>query len=127
MSAAALRLAGTPVEGESGGTDAPSPASFVCRVVGDTMAPDFNDGDVVVFDPTRRVCDGQACFVVVANDDGSDFRTFKRVRFLWEPGNTLTVRLEPINPAHHATEHPSAKVLGLYAAASVTRTITQQS
>src|SRR6185295_1886767 len=54
------------------------PDAFAARVVGDSMAPDYREGDVVVFSPARPVKSGTDCFVRLERDD---MMTFKRVVF----------------------------------------------
>ncbi len=42
--------------------------AFALRVIGDDMAPEFRDGQVVIVEPAGRVSSG--CFVVARLDDG---------------------------------------------------------
>jgi hypothetical protein len=128
-----LKLA--PVEGESGGKDAPEPAAiapappaeapaptpapepepFACRVTDATMEPEFREGDVVWFHPTAKPWSGQACFVRLA--DGSQM--FRRVRFAWAPGQPVTVMLWSDHT--EAREYPAEAVAGIYPAIELQR------
>ncbi len=46
--------------------------SFALRVIGDDMAPEFSDGQVIIVDPGGRVTPG--CFVVARLGDAMIFR-----------------------------------------------------
>jgi len=85
------------------------PQAFAARVVGDSMAPAFREGDIVVFSPNTPPESGDDCFVRFA-DDGAT--TFKRIFQTDE----RTIRLQPINPAHPAEVHPSKSINGLWPA-----------
>lgn len=99
------------------------PDAFACRVVGDSMTPDYREGDIVVFSPARPVKSGMDCFARIEPDHES---TFKRV-FI-EPGTGVEsgrelIRLQPLNPRYAARTLPREQVAGLYAAVSITRAI----
>jgi repressor LexA len=100
--------------------DIADPDAFACRVVGDSMAPEYREGDVVIFSPARAVKSGMDCFARIEPDHES---TFKRVYF--DSGNDggELIRLQPLNPAYAARVFPREQVAGLYAAVSVTRAI----
>jgi SOS-response transcriptional repressor LexA len=53
-----------------------SSSAFALRIKGDSMHPDFRDGDVVIVDPVKQPTPG--CFVVAKN--GSNDATFKKYR-----------------------------------------------
>lgn len=53
-----------------------SPAAFALQVVGDSMAPDFNDGDIIIVDPAEAPQPGD--FVWVEMEDGDSL--FRRYR-----------------------------------------------
>jgi len=74
------------------------PNAFALRVVGDSMAPKYAEGDVVVFSPAAPVASGDDCFVRFAPESpaGGDESTFKRVFF----DGPEQVRLQPINERH---------------------------
>ena len=40
---------------------------FALRVIGDTMAPEFKDGSIIIIDPSGVIADG--CFVLARHDD----------------------------------------------------------
>ncbi len=42
--------------------------AFALRVIGDDMAPEFGDGQIVIVEPAGKVTSG--CFVVARLDDG---------------------------------------------------------
>jgi phage repressor protein C with HTH and peptisase S24 domain len=68
--------------------DLHDPNAFAVRVVGDSMKPKFNEGDIVVFSPATEVHNGDDCFIRFAMPHET---SFKRVFF--EPDNK--VRLQP--------------------------------
>ena len=45
---------------------------FALRVIGDSMAPEFVDGCIIIIDPDGVVSDG--CYVLARHDDGFIFR-----------------------------------------------------
>ncbi|CAN5759514.1 hypothetical protein BH11PLA1_BH11PLA1_21550 [soil metagenome] len=124
--------------------------AFAARVVGDSMLPEYREGDVVIFSPLRGVKSGMDCFVRLEPDQET---TFKRVFFEDEGGaafeeNSGTVRgagaegaleiggaaaraqaakvwirLQPLNPKYGARRVAREGVAGLYAAVSVMRRI----
>ncbi len=95
------------------------PDAFAARVIGDSMMPEYREGDIVVFSPARDVESGADCFVRVAPDHES---TFKRVYFEGEEGAEM-IRLQPINNRYAPRVLSREDVLGLYRAVSVTRVI----
>lgn len=95
------------------------PDAFAARVVGESMLPDYREGDIVVFSPSRAVRSGMDCFARLEPDAET---TFKRVYFEGDPGREL-IRLQPLNPAFAPRVLPRERVAGLYAAVSVTRKI----
>lgn len=62
---------------------------FALRLSGNSMSPEYKNGDVVIFHAQETCESGQDCAVIVDNEDA----TFKRVRFS-EKGLTL----QPLNP-----------------------------
>lgn len=88
--------------------DLHDPQAFAARVVGDSMQPDFREGDIVVFSPNTAPTNGSDCFVRL--DDGET--TFKRM-YQDEPAN---VRLQPLNSAYPAQIFPVARITGLWPA-----------
>ena len=83
---------------------------FAARVAGDSMAPQFADGDYVVFTPNSRPRTGQACFVRFAETCETTFKTF----YIDPDG---MVRLQPLNPSYPAQRVPAEAISGLYPAA----------
>jgi repressor LexA len=94
--------------------------AFACRVVGDSMLPDYREGDIVVFSPAKAVKDGADCFARIEPDHES---TFKRVFFETGAGGEELIRLKPLNPAYPERVLEREQVAGLYAAVSVMRAI----
>ena len=101
-------------------SDIGDPDAFAARVVGDSMAPDYREGDVVVFSPAREVEPGCDCFARLEPDHET---TFKRVYFERDPDERDMIRLQPINNAYPPRTVPREDVAGLYRAVSVTRSI----
>jgi repressor LexA len=99
--------------------DVGDPDAFAARVVGDSMMPEYREGDVVVFSPAREVKSGMDCYARLEPDHQS---TFKRVYFE-EGGEGEAIRLQPLNAAYPARTVSREQVAGLYAAVSVTRTL----
>lgn len=86
------------------------PDAFAASVVGESMMPDYREGDIVVFSPAADVLDGCDCFVRLEPDHET---TFKRV-FFDEDG--ALVRLQPLNPKFPPAVHARELVAGLYRA-----------
>jgi repressor LexA len=83
--------------------------AFAVRVVGDSMEPKFNEGDIVVFSPAAEVHSGDDCFVRFAMPHET---TFKRVFF--EPDDK--VRLQPRNEKYPPMIVDGKRIDGLYRA-----------
>ena len=98
--------------------DLSDPDAFGARVVGDSMAPRYEEGDVVVFSPERTPWQGSDCFVRFERDAET---TFKRVYFERDDAGREVIRLEPLNPAYPSRTLPRDEVAGLYAAVWVMR------
>lgn len=104
------------------------PDAFAARVVGDSMLPDYREGDIVVFSPERPLRSGMDCFVRFERDAET---TFKRVYFerdahphAHEPppaGEPDRIRLQPLNPAYPPRVIAREDVAGLYPAVWVVR------
>ncbi len=86
------------------------PDAFAASVVGESMLPEYREGDIVIFSPAAEVTDGCDCFVRLEPDHET---TFKRV-FFDEDG--ALVRLQPLNPKFPAAVYPREQVAGLYRA-----------
>ncbi len=92
--------------------------AFAARVVGDSMAPDYREGDIVVFSPSVDASDGTDCFARLERDDET---TFKRVFFEEDHEGRAMIRLQPVNPKYRPTVVEREAVSGLYAAVYVVR------
>ncbi len=95
------------------------PDAFAARVVGDSMSPEYREGDIVVFSPARDIDDGCDCFVRLAPDSET---TFKRIYFERREDEEM-IRLQPINNRYAPAVYPRERVEGLYRAVSVTRSV----
>jgi repressor LexA len=95
------------------------PDAFAARVVGDSMSPEYREGDIVVFSPARDIDDGCDCFVRLAPDSET---TFKRIYFERRDDEQM-IRLQPINNRYAPAVYPRERVEGLYRAVSVTRSV----
>ena len=100
--------------------DLNDPDAFAARVVGDSMEPNYREGDIVVFSPAREIQDGMDCFVRLERDDES---TFKRIYFQKDESGGELIRIQPINNSYPPMTVPREAVAGLYAGVSVTRSI----
>lgn len=67
--------------------------SFVLQVLGDSMSPEFNDGEIIVIEPEGLASDGS--FVLAWHNDEWIFRQLLRDGTQW--------RLHALNPAHPDT------------------------
>ena len=100
--------------------DLDDPDAFAARVVGDSMSPEYREGDIVVFSPARPVVSGMDCFIRLEPDHEN---TFKRVYFERGSGGEELIRIQPINNAYAPMVVGREEVAGLYAGVSVTRVI----
>ncbi len=100
--------------------DIDDPDAFAARVVGDSMEPDYRQGDIVVFSPIKEVRDGMDCFVRFELDHES---TFKRIYFQTDEQGVEWIRIQPINNAYPPKTVARDRVAGLYAGVSVIRPI----
>lgn len=74
------------------------PDAFAVQVVGDSMEPEYLDGDIVVFAPAAEVREGDACFVQLdGGAAGGEGNTFKLV-FRLADGR---MELRPLNARRH--------------------------
>ncbi|MHC4616674.1 MAG: S24 family peptidase [Planctomycetota bacterium] len=89
--------------------DLHDPNAFAVRVVGDSMEPNFHEGDIVIFSPAAEVHSGDDCFVRFAMPHET---SFKRVFF--EPDNQ--VRLQPRNERYSPIVVDGKRINGLYRA-----------
>ncbi len=86
------------------------PDAFAATVIGESMMPDYREGDIVVFSPAADVSDGCDCFVRLEPDHET---TFKRVYF---DEDGALVRLQPLNPKFPPALYGRERVAGLYKA-----------
>jgi SOS-response transcriptional repressor LexA len=93
--------------------DAPLAAAFALRVSGDSMAPDYAEGEIIIVHPAEPA-DGEDCVIRLA-DDANFATTFKRVFFERDPdGEPIAVRLVPLNPKYTHRRVPLEQVTGIY-------------
>jgi len=83
--------------------------AFAARVAGDSMAPKYNEGDIVIFSPAARVSDGDDCFVRRADNQETNF---KRI-FTESDGS---IRLQPRNEQYAPQVLAREQVSGIYKA-----------
>jgi SOS-response transcriptional repressor LexA len=83
--------------------------AFAAHVVGDSMEPDYREGDLVVFSPNAQPRNGDDCFVRLEEGEGT---TFKRI-YMDAEG---TIRLQPLNRTYPAQTYPREKVTGVWPA-----------
>lgn len=91
--------------------DLADPDAFAATVVGDSMLPEYREGDVVIFSPAAKVVDGCDCFVRLEPDQQT---TFKRVFF--DGKKREKIRLQPLNPKFPPQTLARDQVSGLYRA-----------
>lgn len=100
--------------------DIDDPDAFAARVVGDSMMPDYRQGDVIVFSPSKPIKSGNDCFVRLERDAET---TFKRVYFEKSQDGQELIRLQPINNAYSPKTFPREDIAGLYLAVKAIREI----
>ena len=79
--------------------------SFALMVLGDSMAPEFVEGEIVIIEPDGATHDG--CFVLAFVDDEWIFRQLRREG----DGDRGGWRLQPLNPAHAPRPLPDLAAL----------------
>lgn len=95
--------------------DVSDPEAFAARVVGDSMEPQYREGDIVVFSPRLTDIAGCDCFVRLERDNQT---TFKRV-YVEDDGRTI--RLQPLNNAYPPQFIDREDIGGMYVAVYVMR------
>jgi SOS-response transcriptional repressor LexA len=95
-----------------GCADVQDKTTFAARVHGDSMQPKYQEGCIIIFDPSRTPKDGDDCFIRF--DDGHT--TFKRVFFEKDESGTEMIRLQPRNEKYRPQVVPAEKVTGVYKA-----------
>ncbi len=83
--------AGAHRDRQGAGDGCSSGESFALMVLGDSMLPEFAEGEIIVIEPDGLACDGS--FVLARCDDDWIFRQLARA-----PGGGW--RLRPLNPAY---------------------------
>jgi len=89
--------------------DVHDPQAFAVRVVGNSMEPDYREGDVVVFSPKAAAASGDDCFVRFAGNVGTTFKRF------YEDSAGI-VRLQPLNSRYPAETYQREIITGLWPA-----------
>jgi len=89
--------------------DLHDPNAFAVRVVGDSMEPKYQQGDIIVFSPAIEVRSGDDCFVRMADPHET---TFKQVFF----EDNDQIRLQPRNHKYSPTVLNRQKINGLWRA-----------
>ena len=100
--------------------EAPMASAFALRIAGDSMAPDYVEGEIIVLGPPTDihgqgvVNDGDDCVVRLA-DQANFATTFKRVFFARNDAGEVTgLRLAPINLKHAERTVAIEQVTGIY-------------
>ncbi len=88
--------------------DAAPEGAFAVRIVGDSMEPQYRDGDMVVVDSRRPVDSGICC--VIVDDDGERRAKLKRMR-----RKAKRIVLESTNPDYAPMELSARKIAASYA------------
>jgi repressor LexA len=96
----------------AGGPSAMLPGTFAVRVSGDSMIPDYQDGDLVVVTPEDPK-DGDDCLVRLGARENFA-TTLKRIYFEKDGETIVRLRLVPLNPAHATWKVNAEEVTGLY-------------
>ena len=85
---------------------------FGLKIKGDSMEPDYLDGDVIIFEKVDDCENGDDCVVMCNGNEG----TFKRVR-----KNENGITLQPLNPkyepktySNEEIENLPVKIIGVY-------------
>ena len=85
------------------------PDTFVLRVVGESMSPRFQDGELIFVDPAPPARNGS--YVVARRGDGSGGATFKRL--VEEDGRRYLVADNPDWPERIVEADPDAAICGV--------------
>lgn len=102
--------------------DITDPDAFAARVVGDSMEPDYHEGDLVIFSPQLPTPSGCDCFVRLERDNQT---TFKQI-YIEDGGPPHMIRLQPLNNSYAPRIVNREDVNGMYAAAYVMRKVKAQ-
>ena len=93
--------------------DLDDPRAFAARVIGDSMAPTFPDGSIVIFSPRADVQDGDPCFIRLRGD-AQGAATFK---LIYDLGDEYELR--PIDPECATTRVAKLDVVSVVRAVRV--------
>ncbi len=89
-------------------------SAFAVRVVGDSMEPEYVEGDILIVGP-GAARDGDDCVVRLGEGDGDFATTFKRVYFVaGAGGEVVSVRLVALNERHGERVVGMGEVSGIY-------------
>jgi repressor LexA len=89
--------------------DVHDPQAFAARVIGDSMEPEYREGDIVIFSPGLEARSGDDCFIRFEEGEGT---TFKR---LYED-DKKALRLQPLNRTYPAQIVPREAITGVWPA-----------
>jgi len=89
--------------------DVHDPQAFAARVVGDSMAPKYKQGDTIIFSPNTAPRDGDDCFVRFSKDNSTTFKRFTTTA-------AGRIRLAPLNPNYPPEEYDREEINGLWPA-----------
>ena len=93
------------------------PGAFAARVVGDSMLPEYREGEIVVFAPDQPTPAGSDCFVRFETHAASTF-----VRIYPEAGGRR-IRLQPLNNIYSPTVVEAEAIAAMDAAVYVFRRV----
>ena len=85
--------------------------AFAITICGDSMSPRFNEGDILIVSPERRVKSGDVCFVRI-DSHGEVTSTLKQVFF----DDEQTVRLVSLNERYPPNVYRREELSGIYRA-----------
>jgi phage repressor protein C with HTH and peptisase S24 domain/DNA-binding XRE family transcriptional regulator len=89
--------------------DLHDPQAFAARVAGDSMEPDYHEGDVVVFSPVISARNGDDCFIRFDVDASTTFKRFYK-------DDERTIRLQPLNNKYPAEIYSREQITGIWPA-----------
>ena len=96
--------------------DAPLAAAFAVRIRGDSMSPEYCEGEIIIVGPAQLAGPQDGDDFVVRLGELEEFATtFKRIYFdRDDSGEPVAVRLIPLNAAHPERRVPMEQVTGIY-------------
>ena len=83
--------------------------AFALRVLGQSMVPEFAEGEIILIEPEGLARDGS--YVLAWVDDEWTFRQLRRVDGGMGEGNRDGWRLQPLNPAYPTRPLPDLAAL----------------